>query len=761
MKSVILILIAYSNILFAQSGLLTGIVLDSETNQPLAAANIFINEIQLNTTSNLSGNFLINNIQADYYTLTISHVGYKTETTKIIVMKNQTTNLEIKLSVSPISMGEVTVSSTKSDKLTRDVSLPMEVVSAKKIEQSSYISTSDALKTQTGVALARDGIWGTHVSIRGLSRHNIVTLVDGNRLETSTNLAAGLSMIDINNIERIEVIKGGVSSLYGSGATGGVINIQTKGGMYNDTFCLSGSILSSYNSVNEGALGNISLNAGSNNWFVKFIGTLRSAGDTQTPEGILENSQFRDKGISALFGFIPFDDHELRIDFQEFKARDVGIPGGKSFPSTASATYPVEDRLMYSAEYKINNISRALVNASVKYFHQFIKREVIIIPNPNVTVTPGADHTIDGIQFQTNWLLGKNHWVSAGIDIWQREYKGHRETSIASLNRIIGDLPIPNSTYSSIGIYAQDEIRLIENKLNLTIGGRFDQVNINSDGAENPSYIITNGTRNDSPLGNPQASFAAADTDNISWSANIGMIYSLLKDVDLTLNVARTFRSPNLEERFQYIDLGGNIYLGNPELDPEKGYFFDAGIRLWNPAYTFRGNLFLNSFNDLVIDKEEIIDSLFIKSNVGEARLYGFDLSLEYNVYKNIVLYSSLAYVRGEDKDNDLDLPEIPPLNGRFGIKTRLVDFLNIDFTASIFAGQDKVAQGEQTTPGYATFDLFINTIQIDLSPAKLEFFGGIENLLDKAYSNHLATNRGLIKLEPGRNFFLKVKMSW
>ncbi len=760
MKFIIFMLLAYANIVFAQSGVMSGSVVN-ESNQILVGANISINEIYFNTTTNLSGNFTITDIPIGNYTLTISHLGFKTANISTVIRDEKTTNLKIALTVSPIYTGEVKVVSTKSEKLERDVSLPMEVVGSKVLDAGSYISLSDALKNEPGLAIARDGIWGTHVSIRGMNRNKMVTLVDGNRVETSNNLAAGLSMIDVNDIERIEVIKGGASSLYGTGATGGVINIQTKGGIYNDSFKINGSFLSGFNSVNNGSLGNLSINAGASNWFAKLSGSIRNAENTETPEGTLENSQFQDNNISALFGFIPLENHELKISYQIFNAKDVGIPGGNAFPETASATYPTEQRKMYSAEYKINNLSKKLVNTSVKYFHQLIKRDVLLIPNANVKVTPGADHIMDGIQLQTNWLLGKKHWVVSGIDAWQREYNGHREKTISSLNKVIGDIPIPNSKYQSIGIFAQDEIRLIENKLNLTFGGRLDQIHITSDEARNPNYIIVNGVRNDSPPSDPQASFSASDTYNNSWSANLGMIYSVMNDIDLTLNVARTFRSPSLEERFQYINLGGNIYLGNPELSPEQGYFFDAGIRVWNPTFTFKGNVFYNSFNNLVIDKEVISDSLFIKNNVGEARLYGFDLSLEYNFYKNMVLYTSLAYVRGEDTGSNLNLPEISPFNGRLGVRTKVTDLLNVDFVTSIFAEQNKVAQGEEKTPGYATFDCFLNTTPINLSLANLELFAGIENITDNAYRNHLATNRGLIRLEAGRNLFIKAKLSW
>ncbi|OGU54552.1 MAG: hypothetical protein A2V66_02800 [Ignavibacteria bacterium RBG_13_36_8] len=761
MRVLIIILIAMTNIMLAQLGNLTGQITDAVTQEKLTGANISVAGTYLNTTTNLSGKYIINKIPIGSYTLIISHIGYKTERIEFSVEDNITKEWNVKLYISPITLGEVKVVSTKSERLIKDIPLPIEVLNTKQLEQKTYLTTSDALKSEAGVSLARDGIWGTHINIRGLSRQNIVTLVDGNRIETATNIAAGLSLIDVNDIERIEVIKGGVSSLYGSGAMGGVVNIKTKGGFYNDSFHVNGTLLSSFNSVNNGGIGNISINTGSESWYARISGTMRTADNTETPEGTLENSQFHDNNLSATLGIIPMDDHEFQINYQRFYAKDVGIPGGDAFPQTAIAKYPMEERLMYSAEYKIRNLFPSLVNTSIKYFHQLIKRNVEIIPNASVTTTTQADHNIDGIQLQINWLLDKTHFVSAGIDTWQRSYKGKREKEIRTNNQIIGETPIPYSKYRSIGLFAQDEIRLMENKLNVTLGGRFDQIKITNDEVLNPTYIITNGIRNDTPPSNPQASFTASENDNVSWSGNLGFLYSVSSDVDLTFNTAYSFRSPTLEERFQYIDLGGRIYLGNPELKPEKGFFIDAGIRIWKPEFNFRGNIYYNTFDNLVIDKEEIFDSLFVKNNVGKARLYGFDLSFEYNFYNDAVFYGTTSFVRGEDTGNNLDIPEIPPLNGRFGMRMTFYNYFDIDLSATIFSKQDKVAPGEEVTPGYTTFDIYVNTIPLDFSFAKFQVFAGIENLTNKAYRNHLATNRGSIRIEPGRNFFIKIKMEW
>lgn len=745
----------------AQNGKIIGKVFDKETNQSLVGANIILERTSNFATSGKNGSFLINGLNEGTYKVVISFLGYQTLEKKVDLTSDKTITIEAALSSTPITLGEVFVTSTKKGNLERNESLPVEIVTRKKLDEIPALTLSDALDSHPGVNLSRDGIWSTHINIRGLSKQNVVTLVDGNRIETATNIAAGMSLIDLEDIERIEVIKSGVSSLYGTGATGGVVNIQTTAPAYSNDFNLRGSLSSSYNNVNEGSRGNISLFANHANWFAKFSGTMRYADDTETPEGTLENSQFRDNNISASVGVRPFVNHELKVDYQRFSATDVGIPGGDPFPAIAKATYPTELREMYSAKYEVKNLLPSLMKISAKYFHQLIERRVELIPNPNAKVEPGADHNIDGFQFQTDWYLSSTNRLIAGVDYWQREYDGSRTRTIIPQNRIIVDSPVPNSTYKSLGVFAQDEILLLQDRLNITLGGRYDFINVSNEETNNPNYIIVNGNRNDNPPVIPEASYAASEDDDKSWSANIGLLFKAAKDLDLSLNLARAFRSPTLEERYQYIDLGGTVYLGNPNLEPEKSNSIDFGLRYWGELFSLKANAFYNSFDDLVADQFDATDSLFRSQNIGEAELYGFELSAEVNPYEEIVGYISAAYVRGKDSGNDENLAEIPPLNGVIGIKSPISDLFSFDLNAKYAAKQSDVALGERTTPGYVVMNFYLNSFPIKLGMVDLQLYAGVENIFDKAYRNHLSTYRGLVELEPGRNLFAKIKVSW
>lgn len=691
-----------------------------------------------------------------------------------------------------VTTGEIIVTSTRVENMIKEIPLPIEVTSSEEILNSTSNTLPEILTSKPGITFSRDGIWATDINIRGLSKYNIVILIDGTRLETATDLSARLSLIDLSDIDRVEIIKGGASSLYGTGATGGVINIFSKTNLYNAKHLLSGSFSSGFNTVNKNPFARINLNLSTSKFYLKLNGTLRTAENTNTPKGEIPNSQYRDNYWSAGIGFIPFKNHELVLNYQRYDAMNVGIPGGfPLFPNNAVVTYPRELRELYSAEYKVSNVFKSLKNISAKYYYSFILRDVDNIPNqvtikPPTSTTPKqrisvldirpvGKHYVNGIQLQTEWIPFANHNLVAGFDIWQRQFDSQRERSQrietydslgvnikSTVNKITGEKPVPESQYRSYGVYAQDEIKLAQNKLKLNIGGRVDWINITSSLTYQPVYEIVNGIYNYKPTGQ-KILWNATDVNNTSWSVNAGGLYNLLKDFDVTLNVSRSFRSPSLEERYQYIDLGSYLRVGNPDLNSEQSMQFDIGARVWKEHFSFTGNIFYNTFSDLVVEMPGTYEGrpAYIKQNVGSARLYGFDFDLMYSFHKNYIGYLSAAYVRGEDTGNETDLPQIPPLNLRVGLKTGVIDFLIIDFAATIFDAQDKVSAGEYKTPGYATFDFSVNTIPLELKFGTLQFFTGVQNILDKDYRNHLATNRGSVTIEPGRNFFLKANVTF
>lgn len=789
------IILLIVDISYSQTGNLKAILKDEKTLEPVSNVNIILNkddsEFSIGTTSSSNGTFEFNNLTVGEYILKISHVGYANKSLGIII-PDSTIFIEIFLTPKPVSLGEVLVTSTKFIRTISETPIPLTTIERENIERNPALTPSDLLKDEPGISITRDGIWQTFASVRGLSRANLVYLVDGNRIETATELAAGLSLIDVSDIKRIEVIKGSASSLYGSGALGGVINLITDDQSYSDNLRFGLSNINGYNSVNNGSSGWLSLSARDNNWFANIIGSVRNADDTETPMGTLTNSQYKTRSISLSSGLKLHPNHELKFNYQNYNADDVGLPGGYPlFPSQAVVTYKDASRILYSVEYNFRNISENLSKLSLKYFNQYISRDVENLPGtvnllpasgntpPRrmsvLSITPVGKHKTNGVQLQSDWILSNNYFMIAGIDAWQRNIETRRERNIlteflsadsqdvvSASFRTIGEKPVPDATFRSAGIFAQNEISFIDKRLIIDFGGRFDLINIKNEKSVNPVYEITDGVRNDSPS-SQTVTWEEGKTDNTSWSANLGLLYKLTEKIDFTLNLARSFRSPSLEERYEFIDLGNLVRLGNPALEPEQGQFVDLGFRYWGNEFNIRANVFFNYLSNLVSETigEYEGNQALIKTNIVKARLYGFEASLEYNFLNEFSAYFSTAYVRGEDLGKGTDLPQIPPLNGRTGIKLPVVNLFNSEIAVSYFFMQNKIAETEIETPGYVLFDFYLSTKTFRFGNVNLQLFSGIENLTDKAYRNHLSTNRGLITIEPGRNFFIKLKLGW
>ena len=526
-KSFLFFLVFAINIINAQNYILTGKVVDSKTGDAVQGVVVFISYNYMAYT-NSQGNYIIKEIPQGVYSIKISSLGYKAISEEISIDANSTVK-NYDLESTPIELDEVIVSTDRTEKFLRNSPYSELLIGNEQLENKPFNSISDALKTEAGVSLLRDGMWGTEVSIRGLNRENIVTLIDGNRIATSTDIAARLSMINSSDVERIEIIKGASSSIYGSGATGGILNVITKSPQLYDSFSINGNVSTGFNSVNN--LSALSGTLYSGNSFIssKFSGSYRKARNTQTPAGELKNSQFEDYSFTGALNILPIDNHILKIDYQLFKANDVGIPGASVFPNNAEVRYPSEKRELISAGYEIQNISKVFYKLSAKYAYQFIERDVENIPHAvqNVPasgttparrvsvlkITPGADHKNNNIQIQGNFLLAEKNNLVVGVDYWDRSYNGSREkyqkievlnaqgNVVNTTNKVIGESPLPVSKFKSLGIFMQDEAELIKEKLSLTLGARYDIINVSGEETLNPVYEITNGVYSSTPAG--------------------------------------------------------------------------------------------------------------------------------------------------------------------------------------------------------------------------------------------------------------------
>jgi hemoglobin/transferrin/lactoferrin receptor protein len=757
--ALMLLQLVFPSLVCAMGGGLTGRVVD-ESGSAIHGAHVSLPALQRGSVTDERGRFFLAGLPDGEYALRFSHVGYRVLERLVIVANGENAALpDIRLESVPVDIGEVSVLGTRSDELLRNVPFPVSVAVGEQLLRTPAISVADALDAQPGVALVRDGAWGTDISIRGLGRSNVVSIVDGARIETATNLAAGLSLVDLSDVDRIEVIRGAASMLYGGGATGGVVNISTAPGRYSERFRIGGSLSSGYTSVNNGGNGTLTLDAGADHWYARLHGRLRSADDARTPEGRLRDSRFHDRSMSASAGTRLWEGHEITARYQLTQARDVGIPGGASFPLTASARYPTEERELLTVAYSAPMLLPGVQNFSVRYVRQLIARDAEIVPNQTTVLRPSAKHTMDGVQMQAGWLPGGEHRIIAGVDAWQRSYTGRRIRELKARNTIIADLPLPDATFRSAGVYVQDVMRLFDGATRASIGARADLVDVWNTQAFDLLYTEVNGVRNTAPP-NRVLRWREAEYSEVSWSAHAGVVQRLTTAIDATLNLARSWRAPALEERYQYIELGGATYIGDPALRAEKGTCVDVGLRVRTEQFSATANAFLNEMRDLVVDAQRL-DTLYVKENVGEARLYGFELASEYSPTPGATAYLGFSFVRGEDIGSGGNLPSIAPATLRMGLRFSAFDAVHGDVRLTVTDDQGYVAAGEKTTPGSGVVDLYLRGNTLRVAGLGVQVFAGIENLFDRPYRRHLSTLRGLVNLEPGRNLFARLRILW
>ncbi len=772
----------------------SGRVIDALTKEGVEKAKVTLMPGNNSVLTQSDGRFSIELPASATDVIKVERIGYLTFTSKAGKDKINLTNKEemlIMLRQNEITSGTIDVYEGRIETELKYATMPVSIVTEADIKGLPYTAVPDAVKMETGVNLLRDGVWANDISIRGLGRDNVVTLINGNRIETANNHSGRLALIDINSIERIELIKGGTSSIYGSGAMGGIVNIVTKSGFFRRHTKLTGSVGSNYSSVNNLSSANLSLQFAGASYYLNSYLLTRNASDTETPSGVLPNSSFRDKGIHVDAGLKLSDKSTFAATYENFQSPYAGIPGGYPvFPDKSKTTYLNALRNMADLTFELNGISETYSRLKARLYYQGIDREVEVIPNTsvrippsgtapgrnviNVSIYPSGFHDVGGLLLQNDFIFSGTNRLVAGIDAWFRKLKTERERTqiiqildsqgnvVSSSEVITADVPVPNSEFLSTGIFVQDQLSFMREKLFIDLSGRLDYIGISNEKTSSPLYTITNGVRNNSPTGQ-KVIWEESSSNDISWSLAGGTNYRFTNQLNAHANISASYRVPGLEERYQYIDLGSIVRLGNPELKPERGYFFSAGLKYWSENFNAQLEGFGNFLNNQVVEVPGTYEGrqALIKQNVGSSRIAGFDAGFEFALLKTLAFTGGASYANGEDTESGNPLPQIAPLNFRFGIKYLLPFDVKLTLNSVAYTAQYRTAPGEISTPGYAVFDAYAYYTWAVNQSVSLMVSAGAENLLDKNYRYHLSTSRGTVTSEPGRNIFLNLSLNY
>ncbi len=614
------------------------------------------------------------------------------------------------------------------------------ILTSDKIMKKDPVSISNALEDITGVYKSSDSEWGSEISIRGTGRDKVVMLIDGSRMNTSTDIGAQFGTINPASIVRVEVLKGSISSLYGSGTIGGVVNIYTRTGKFTEESAFESGINVSYedNSTGYNTYGFTSYN--SLNWYVFGSGSYRTHDSYSDGDG----EEVRDTGYNDAegvvnLGFKPATGQTLELRCQYYEGRDIGIPGARdSVPVTASgAEYSRIRRILGSADYKLVPGNAVWVDSKFHVYWMYLKRDVDIKNSP-LEIEPESDNRTTGAQWTNTFIRGNNRLV-AGADSWLRTISTDRtRTNMTTGALVIDDTPIADAYYLSSGIFAEDDIKLFSFTINF--GGRFDGIFTGNDKVYKSEYPVST-----------QVIWEEQDVRDYSWNGHAGASYEFFKGLSTGILAASGYRAASLEERYKYIALGGGIEKwGNPDLEPERSLFFEYSLHYRSSVLRGNASAYINFLRDLIAE-EQTSATEYMLQNINEARIYGMEYDISVIPADWLEIYNNLSYVRGEDTKNNEDLPSIAPLRIVTGLKIT-AGYGILFFTDGTWtSAQKNVPEGVEESDSWFRLD----------AGADVRFAtGGMDNrikitctnLLNKEYYDYLSVSKtGYVFNEPGR----------
>lgn len=208
---------------------ITGVVVDGSTGRPLGSAHIEIKPLGLGTISQEDGGFVLEGIPEGTWEMICTYLGYYQYRKNLVVSKENNDLLSlppIVLSPQSITLKEIVTTATRTRKMLKEVPVATEIIPREEFVRRGAVTAADALATELGFQVQED-FSGQGVSLQGVDPDKVLVLIDGNRVIGRVKGSIDLDQIPLTNVKQVEVVKGAVSTMYGSEAIGGVINLIT------------------------------------------------------------------------------------------------------------------------------------------------------------------------------------------------------------------------------------------------------------------------------------------------------------------------------------------------------------------------------------------------------------------------------------------------------------------------------------------------------------------------------------------------------
>ncbi len=606
--------------------------------------------------------------------------------------------------------------------------------------------------------------------IRGFTGFRNILTVDGIRLNNSVFREGPnqyWNTLDSFMLNRIEVLKGPASVLYGSDSIGGTVITSTKEPKtFEKGFHSNAANYFRYSS-SEGSFTERGEIIGNYDSLGLFAGlTIRDYGDLTTAKlGRLENSGYDEYDADLKFVYKLAEKEKIVVAYQRTRQDDVPRTHRTKFAESWHGTtvgtdlrhdFDQERDLIYAQYHKedIRNSFMSDVSISIslhRHAEEFVR----------VTSTKKQEFRSFAVNTAGLWAKAGSQ-ISIGYLTYGFEYysddvqsQGKDISSTGAITEFDRGEVADDSDYQMLGIFIQDEFSPQKN-LSIILGARYS-LSIVDAGAVDPAGFGA------APLASFDKSFRAI-------VGNARLLYSLNDNFNLIGGISQGFRAPVLDDLTAVkLVMSGQTDYPSPNLDPEKSITYEVGLRAKFPG-TFQGNtfLFFTDLDDFIrrVSAPSISPTAFQKDNFGGGFVKGFEIEGRYNVTQTIALFGDFSWVIGNadalvgNRRVERPLAKVNPTMIHLGINYEMIPSQHwIEFVVTAARHQDRLAPEESGeiandfqrippdgTPGYTIYSL---RMYRELNKNFLLNLG-VDNIGNKAYRVH-----GSGQNEPGTNFLI------
>ena len=622
----------------------------------------------------------------------------------------------------------------------------------------------EALRGEPGLAVASDGAQGQNPVIRGLKKESVVLLVDGMRLNSAQPAGAVASFMSLGLADRIEVVKGPASALYGTGALGGAINVLLPQARFEPGAKFSAA--ASYDSASRGVRGTGVLNASGGDHALMLGASLARIDDYKAPDGRVDRTGYDSDSFIGQYRFRIDNAQQLRFSLQRHEDEDVWYPGStRPHPSplvgNTTVHSPRQSRTLAEAGYSRKGSGESPLNLDVRVYRQEMERRIYAwssVRNDEISRTHVTFAT-DGIDAKADWLVHPQHLLSFGANYWQMGASPERYLNSPPGFATVRRDPFDDGRIGAFGVYVQDDMRF--GKLNVLAALRHDTVKGEAAAMANPAapaLMITNNL----------------DRRDSAFSGSLGAIYETASLLRPYANLSRGFRAGEMRERYESSPRAdGYYYAGNPQIKPEISTQFEIGLKGQDDRFGYQLALWRNRIADYMsgLDISGTPRAIVVCGaanaaacketvNISQVTLHGFEAQGRWQAWRGHWLKAGLSLVRGSNDALDEPLFQMPADELTLGWEGNVAPDWTMDVTGRFVRRQNRVATvfsrgSENATPGFATMDVGATWRYAKSQSLRI----GAKNLFDREYHEHLTEGVSGQEIHmPGRSLVLSWK---